>query len=74
MSESEAADSLLKSIATLTAAMFVPTPKGFGIDPDEWTAAIPTMAQQALASGSPANNPGNPTNEDICGLYAEIWN
>jgi alcohol dehydrogenase class IV len=74
MNESQAADSLLKSIATLTAAMSVPTPKGFGIDSDEWTAAIPTMAQQALASGSPANNPGNPTNEDICGLYAEVWN
>lgn len=32
-----------------------------------------TMSQQALASGSPANNPGNPTDEDIRRLYAEIW-
>jgi len=31
------------------------------------------MATQALASGSPANNPRVPSAEDIVTLYKEIW-
>jgi alcohol dehydrogenase class IV len=54
--------------------MAVPTPRAFGIAWEQWTEAIPTMTQQALASGSPANNPGNPTDEDIRKLYAQVWN
>jgi alcohol dehydrogenase class IV len=73
MTEDEAADALLQRIAALVDSVSVPTPREFGIDLDKWTAAIPTMTQQALASGSPANNPGNPTEEDIRRLYAEIW-
>jgi len=73
-SDEAAADSLLRSIATLVDAMAVPTPREFGIELEKWTAAIPTMTQQALASGSPANNPGNPTADDIRGLYAQVWN
>jgi alcohol dehydrogenase class IV len=69
-----AAELLLRSIGTLVEAMAVPTPREFGIERAAWTAAIPTMTQQALASGSPANNPGNPTDADIRKLYAQVWN
>ena len=31
------------------------------------------MAQQALASGSPANNPRSPTEAEIVSLYKEMW-
>jgi alcohol dehydrogenase class IV len=31
------------------------------------------MADQALASGSPANNPREPTKEEIMALYREAW-
>jgi alcohol dehydrogenase class IV len=31
------------------------------------------MVQQALASGSPANNPRVPSEEEIEELYREIW-
>jgi alcohol dehydrogenase class IV len=31
------------------------------------------MADQALASGSPANNPRVPTKEEIVTLYREAW-
>jgi alcohol dehydrogenase len=31
------------------------------------------MAEQALASGSPANNPVVPTAEEIQDLYAKIY-
>jgi alcohol dehydrogenase class IV len=69
-----AADALLQRIASLVDAMAVPTPREFGIALEQWTQAIPTMTRQALASGSPANNPGDPTDADISNLYAQIWN
>jgi len=31
------------------------------------------MAADALASGSPANNPRVPTQEEIIALYEEAW-
>ena len=31
------------------------------------------MAQQAQASGSPANNPRVPTLKEMEGLYAALW-
>jgi hypothetical protein len=31
------------------------------------------MASQALASGSPANNPRIPTSDEIIGLYRRVY-
>ena len=31
------------------------------------------MAEQALASGSPANNPRVPDKAEIVALYREVW-
>ena len=31
------------------------------------------MAEQALASGSPANNPRVPGKDEIITLYREVW-
>jgi hypothetical protein len=31
------------------------------------------MATQALASGSPQNNPRIPTADEIVGLYHQVW-
>ena len=31
------------------------------------------MASQALASGSPGNNPRIPTSEEIIGLYRRVY-
>ena len=53
--------------------MAVPTPAGFGIDRAEWDARLPTMAEQALASGSPANNPRVPTKDEIVAPYQAVW-
>jgi alcohol dehydrogenase class IV len=39
------------------------------VDPAALRAAAPQMAQDALASGSPQNNPRVPTAEEIVGLY-----
>jgi alcohol dehydrogenase class IV len=39
----------------------------------DFFAAIPTMAVQALASGSPQNNPRVPSAAEIEHLYTEVW-
>jgi alcohol dehydrogenase class IV len=51
----------------------VPSPKKYGISEGRYLQLIPTMAQQALASGSPQNNPRVPTAEEIEAIYRQIW-
>jgi alcohol dehydrogenase class IV len=64
---------LAQALATLNRDLAVPTPKSYGIAPDQWTRLIPLMAEQALASGSPANNPRIPDAAMIEALYREVW-
>lgn len=68
-----AAEKLAEGLAVLNADLAVPTPGGFGIDKAVWDAKLPLMADQALASGSPANNPRVPTKEEIIALYGVVW-
>jgi alcohol dehydrogenase len=44
-----------------------------GMDRGRFESAVRKMADDALASGSPANNPVVPTADDIVGLYHEAW-
>ena len=44
-----------------------------GVDRSRFETVVDKMAQDALASGSPANNPVVPTAEDIVRLYREAW-
>ncbi|GAB0113237.1 iron-containing alcohol dehydrogenase [Acidisoma sp. C75] len=68
-----AAARLTEALATLNRDLAVPTPKSYGIDPARWEALLPLMAEQALASGSPANNPRVPEAAEIIALYREVW-
>jgi alcohol dehydrogenase class IV len=68
-----AAEKLADGLATLNTELGVPTPGGYGIDKAVWDAKLPLMAQQALASGSPANNPRVPTADEIVALYQVVW-
>jgi alcohol dehydrogenase class IV len=72
-SDGTAAAKLLTGLEALNRDLSVPTPAEFGIDEAAWTGKVDLMAQQALASGSPANNPRVPTAEEIVGLYREVW-
>jgi alcohol dehydrogenase class IV len=72
-SDHTACDALVTALEALTRDLSVPGPKEFGIDRDTWFGSLPVMAQQALDSGSPANNPRLPEEQDIVGLYASIW-
>ena len=38
-----------------------------------WFDSLELMAQQALASGSPENNPRVPTAGEIVELYRRVW-
>lgn len=72
-SDDAASDKLLEFIDTLCADVEVPAPSIHGVDRTRWDELIPLMAEQALASGSPSNNPVVPTAEQIADLYREVF-
>jgi alcohol dehydrogenase class IV len=67
------AERFVDELASLCEELAVPTPRSYGIDKSAWEAKVPVMAQQALDSGSPANNPVVPTNDQIQAIYGEIY-
>ena len=69
----EAARALLRELVTLNRELGVPGPAEYGIAPAEWEARLPVMASQALASGSPGNNPRVPDAAEIVGLYRAVF-
>jgi alcohol dehydrogenase class IV len=71
--DQSAAAKLLQELRDLNRDLAVPTPAAYGIDPAKWDGLLETMAAQALASGSPANNPAVPTGEEIVALYRRAW-
>jgi alcohol dehydrogenase class IV len=72
-SNAAAVSKLIESLFGRNEELEVPSPKRFGIAEDRYLEIIPTMAQQALASGSPQNNPRIPSASEIEQLYREIW-
>ncbi len=64
---------LLESLKALNRDLAVPTPAAFGIDAAAWRERATVMAEQALASGSPANNPRIPDAPAIIALYDEVY-
>lgn len=75
-SDSDAAANakLLSELKALNEELKVPTPAGFGIAEADFFANLELMAEQALASGSPGNNPRVPTAAEIVTLYKQVWN
>jgi alcohol dehydrogenase class IV len=72
-SDAAAADKLADGLAQLNRDLGVPTPGAFGIEKAEWDARLELMADQALASGSPGNNPRVPAKAEIVALYGVVW-
>ncbi len=64
---------LLEELRALNADLKVPTPRDYGIDAERYTELLPVMASQALASGSPGNNPRVPTADEIIDLYKRVY-
>nr|WP_305123140.1 iron-containing alcohol dehydrogenase [Roseomonas sp. GC11] len=69
----EAAAALVRELEALNRELGVPTPRQFGISREAWDSVLETMASQALASGSPANNPRVPEAAEIVALYREVY-
>lgn len=64
---------LLVELRALNQELQVPTPEEFGISRGHFFELMPTMAEQALGSGSPNNNPRIPTAEEIIAIYKQLW-
>lgn len=71
--DQEAIGKLVEELDSLNRDLAVPSPCAYGIDREKWDGLLPLMAEQALASGSPANNPVVPSPEQIETLYRLAW-
>jgi alcohol dehydrogenase class IV len=71
--DAAAVSKLIEGLFRRNEELEVPSPRRFGIAEDRYFEVIPTMAKQALASGSPQNNPRVPSAAEIEQLYREIW-
>jgi alcohol dehydrogenase class IV len=65
----EAADLAAESITGLVEDIEIPSLPELGVDKEKLDKLAPQMAEDAIASGSPANNPRQATKEEIVELY-----
>jgi alcohol dehydrogenase class IV len=65
---------LIAELRALNEELEVPSPAAYGIDETRYFELRATMAEQALASGSPGNNPRVPSVDELIDLYAAVWN
>jgi alcohol dehydrogenase class IV len=72
-SNEQAVAKLVKALYERNAELQVPSPRRHGISEKRFFEVIPTMAAQAVASGSPQNNPRVATAAEIEELYKEVW-
>ena len=63
---------LMDELHALNKELQVPSPEAFGIDREHFLGNLSAMANQALASGSPGNNPRIPDAKDIIELYKKL--
>lgn len=72
-SDLAAGATLVDELERLNTALGVPRLSDLGVSAEAWDAAIPTMTAQAIASGSPANNPVEPNPGEVSALYAGVF-
>ena len=65
----EAADMAAESITRLIEDIEIPSLAELGVEEAKLDKLAPQMAEDAIASGSPANNPRQATKEEIVQLY-----
>ena len=71
--DAEAGRALVEGFIGLNARLKVPTPRAYGLDEATYRRLLPEMARQALASGTPLNNPRVPSEAEIIALYETAW-
>jgi alcohol dehydrogenase class IV len=72
-SDELACQKLIKELEALNKELAVPSLAEFGADKDRFFELRTTMAEQALASGSPGNNPRVPSVDEMIILYEKVW-
>ncbi|MFC3884498.1 iron-containing alcohol dehydrogenase [Bacillus songklensis] len=73
LSEHEAVEELINEIKQLCNDLHIPNLKTWGIDKEKFDLVVSKMATDALASGSPGNNPKVPAHEEIIDLYYNCY-
>merc|ERR1712216_549408 len=73
VSNDDAAASVVTGLAELCKVLKVPTLQEFGVKEDHFKRVVSQMAKDALASGSPNNNPIIPDASQVEAVYNEIW-
>jgi alcohol dehydrogenase class IV len=69
----QANNKLMAELYAINEELQVPTPEQFGIEREHFFNNLEVMAEQALASGSPGNNPRVPSAEEIIEIYKRLW-
>ncbi len=72
MTALEAAKEGVEAVRSLCEDVHIPTVTSWGIEPEKFRAAMEKMATDAIASGSPANNPRAASKEEIIAIYESI--
>jgi alcohol dehydrogenase class IV len=72
--DSQAADALVVGLEQLNTDLQLPRLRDcLGLEETRFRNLLPKMAEDALASGSPQNNPRVPDSEEIVDLYQQAW-
>lgn len=74
LNDIEAADLSVKAIRRLITDIKIPSLRELGVEEDKLMRLAPAMADAAIDSGSPANNPRKPTRQEIIDLYHVAYN
>lgn len=72
-SDKAAAEKFLAKLGDICRICEVPSLEKYGIDKTEFLSQIDKMADDALASGSPANTIKSITKDNIIGIYRSLW-
>jgi alcohol dehydrogenase class IV len=69
----DAAYLAVKAVKKMTDDLKVPPLRGLGVDEKKFSSFVNQMAADAIASGSPGNNPRKATKEEIVELYRKAF-
>ncbi|OUS39486.1 alcohol dehydrogenase ['Osedax' symbiont bacterium Rs2_46_30_T18] len=72
-SDQQANQKLLQELRAINDELQVPTLEQFGVERQKFMDLLPLMSEQALASGSPGNNPRVPSTEELIEIYQQLW-
>lgn len=64
---------LVAALNEINRDLQVPTLAEFGVQKADFDQVVQVMAEQALASGSPGNNPIVPSVDEMVALYQQLW-